>query len=260
MAKKQTPPVRYCRFMVDGRAYSGQIRANSIDIVEGGPFTQIYPMRLSYQMNRVKFLPPFLPKQIWCIGYNYKEHAEELKSEQPAEPTVFMKATTAIIGSGDFIRIPSWAGEIQYEGELAVVIGKPGRNISEDDALDHVLGYTIMNDVTARDIQKSDAQWTRAKSFDTFAPFGPAILFARELPDDTVLETRVNGMVKQRTTLSQMIFPIKTLISYISRFATLEQGAVISTGTPSGIGAIKVGDIVEIEIDGIGILKNVCGE
>ena len=259
MLKNQSP-VRYCRFMVDGRAYSGQIRDKSIDIVEGGPFTKTSLMRLSYQMNRVKFLPPFLPKQLWCIGYNYKEHAEELKSEIPKEPVVFIKATSSIIGSDDFIRIPDWAGAIHYEGELAVVIGKSGRNISEEDALDHVLGYTIMNDVTARELQVADGQWARSKSFDTFAPFGPAILFKKEMPEDSVIETRVNGKVKQRATLSQMIFPVKTLISYISRFATLEQGDVIATGTPSGIGPIKVGDIVEVEIDGIGKLKNVCAE
>lgn len=246
--------------MVDGRAYSGQIRDNSIDIVEGGPFTQTSPMRLSYQMNRVKMLPPFIPRQLWCVGFNYKDHADELKSELPKEPLVFIKATSSIIGSDDFIRIPDWAGAIHYEGELAVVIGKKGRKISKENALDHVLGYTIMNDVTAREIQTADGQWTRSKSFDTFAPFGPAILIAKEMPGNCVLKTSVNGEIKQQATLSQMIFSVKTLISYISRFATLEQGDVISTGTPFGIGPIKVGDLVEVEIDGIGKLKNVCAE
>ena len=260
MAKAADMPTRFCRFMVDGRSYSGVIRANSVEIVEGDPFVKtISPVRLSYPIDRVRFLPPLMPKKIWCVGRNYLGHIKELHNEVPKEPLIFMKSVSALIGADDIIRIPSWAGVIHYEGELAAVIGKGGKNIKEENALNHVLGYSIMNDVTAREMQKADGQWTRAKSFDTFAPFGPALLLAKTMPEDAVLRTFVNGAVKQEASFSQMIFPVKRLISHISRFATLEEGDVIATGTPEGVGPIKAGDIVEIEIDGIGKLRNVCG-
>lgn len=252
--------VRFCRFMVDGRSYSGQIRDNSVDIVEGDIFTSLTQMRLSYPIDRVKFLPPTAPKKIWCIGRNYVGHAKELNHEIPAEPLVFLKSTSAITGSGDFIRIPNWAGVVHYEGELAVVIGRPGKNISESEALNYVAGYSIMNDVTAREMQKKDGQWMRSKSFDTFAPFGPAVLMQKELPPTTVLRTFVNGRVRQQSEISDMIFSVPRIISHISRFATLEQGDVIATGTPEGVGAIVPGDVVEVEIDGIGRLRNICTE
>lgn len=150
------------------------------------------------------------------------------------------------------------AGRIDYEGELAVVIGKAGHNISEEDAFSHVLGYSIMNDVTARELQKSDGQWTRAKSFDTFAPFGPSVLIADEMPQEAVIRTTLNGKTVQEASFSQMIFPLPKLISHISRFATLEPGDVIASGTPQGVGPMKVGDLVEVSIDGIGSLRNIC--
>ena len=260
MAKKEAP-VRYCRFMVDGRSYSGQIRGNSVDIVEGDPFSGIISqIRLSYPVERVKFLPPFAPKKLWCIGRNYVGHVKELEHEIPSEPLVFLKATFSIIGANDFIRIPAWAGTIHYEGELAVVIGKAGKNISEEEAYEHVLGYTIMNDVTARALQNKDGQWTRAKSFDTFGPLGPAILLTKELPKETRVVTRLNGRVVQDGAIEQMIFPIPRLISHISRFAALEEGDIISTGTPQGVGEIKAGDLIEVEIEPIGMLKNICSE
>lgn len=260
MAKKETP-MRYCRFMADGRAYSGILRGNSVDIVEGEPFSGITSMiRLSFPIDRVKFLPPFAPKKLWCVGRNYVGHVKELNHDVPEEPLIFLKATSAVTGTNDFIRIPSWAGAIHYEGELAVIIGKGGRNISEEDAYDHVLGYTIMNDVTARAMQGKDGQWTRSKSFDTFAPLGPAILIAKRLPKETRVVTCLNGRVVQDGAIEQMIFPIPRLISHISRFATLEEGDVISTGTPQGVGEIRVGDLIEVEIEPIGTLKNICAE
>jgi len=257
---KKNPPVRYCRFWVDGRTYSGQIRENSVDIVEGDLFSQLLPIRLSYPIDRVKFLPPFMPQKIWCIGRNYLGHIKELNNDIPKEPLVFMKSVSSVVGSNDFIRIPGWAGRVDYEGELAVVIGKSGRNIPEDEALDYIAGYSILNDVTARDMQKADGQWTRSKSFDTFAPFGPAVLMVNEMPQDAHIRTFLNGKIVQEAVFSQMIFSVKRLISHISRFATLEQGDVISTGTPEGVGPVKAGDLVEIEIDGIGRLRNICTE
>ena len=239
--------------MVDGRSYSGQLRGGSVDIVEGDPFSGIISqIRLSYPVERVKFLPPFAPKKLWCIGRNYVGHVKELEHDIPEEPMVFLKATSAIIGANDFIRIPAWAGVIHYEGELAVV--------SEEDAYDHVLGYTKMNDVTARALQNKDGQWARAKSFDTFAPLGPALLLTKELPKETRVVTRLNGKVVQDGAIEQMIFPIPRLISHISRFAALEEGDIISTGTPQGVGEIKAGDLIEVEVEPIGMLKNICSE
>lgn len=260
MAKKKEKPILFCRFLVDGRTYSGQIRSSSVDIVEGDPFTTISPIRLSYPIDRVKFLPPFMPKKIWCVGRNYLAHVKELGNDVPTEPTIFMKPVTSVIGSNDFIRIPAWAGRIDYEGELAVIIGKCGRNISEADALEHVLGYSIMNDVTARDLQSKDGQWIRAKGFDTFAPFGPVMLVQKEMPQEMAIRTRLNGKTVQESTFAQMIFSVPKIISYISRFATIETGDVIATGTPGGIGPMRVGDVVEVEIESIGKLRNICAD
>jgi len=259
MLKKEESPMRFCRFWSDGHNYSGKIRDNSVDIVEGDPFTRMNNIRISFPLERIKFLAPFTPTKIWAVGLNYKDHINELSFEAPKEPVIFMKALSSLCNPSDFIRIPSWAGRIDYEGELAVVIGKRGKNISEEEALDYVLGYSIMNDVTARELQQKDGQWTRAKSFDSFAPFGPVLLLQKEMPPETRLQTRLNGKVVQEATLAQMIFSVAQIISYISRFATLEVGDVIATGTPKGVGAIKPGDVVEIEIDGIGVLRNVCG-
>lgn len=257
---RKEPPVRFCRFWVDGRTYSGRIRGNSVDIMEGDPFAGLSPIRLSFPVDRVRFLPPVMPKQLWCVGRNYLGHVKELEHEVPKEPLIFLKAATSVIGSGDFIRIPDWAGIIHYEGELAVVIGKSGRNIPEEEAYEHVAGYTIMNDVTAREMQSADGQWTRSKSFDTFGPMGPCLLMVNEMPQDTVVHTSVNNRTVQESPISKMIFPIPRLISHISRFATLEQGDVISTGTPEGVGQLRVGDLVEVEINGIGKLRNICAE
>lgn len=259
MLRKDETPIRFCRFFVDGHNYAGKIRDNSVDIVEGDPFTKMNNIRISFPLERVKFLSPFTPTKIWAVGLNYRDHINELSFKAPEEPVIFMKALNSLCSPSDFIRIPSWAGRVDYEGELAVVIGKRGKNISETDALDYVLGYSIMNDVTARDLQQKDGQWTRAKSFDTFAPFGPVLLLQREMSPETKIQTRLNGKIVQEATLSQMIFNVAQIISYISNFATLEVGDVIATGTPQGVGPIKPGDIVEIEIDGIGVLRNLCG-
>lgn len=258
--KKKERPALYCRFFVDGRTYSGCVRDKSVDIMEGDPFVGLSPIRLSYPAERVRFLPPFAPKKIWCVGRNYMNHIKEMDNEIPKEPVIFMKATTAVVGSSDFIRIPKWAGRVDYEGELAVIIGRHGRSVKEEDALEHVIGYSIMNDVTARDLQKRDGQWTRAKSFDTFAPFGPAMLLVKEMPKDAGIRTYLNGKVVQKSTFENMIFPVRRLISHISNFATLEPGDVIATGTPGGVGPMKPGDVVEVEVDGIGKLRNICAD
>ncbi|MDR1379396.1 MAG: fumarylacetoacetate hydrolase family protein [Synergistaceae bacterium] len=199
---------------------------------------------------------PIDPVKIWCIGLNYREHAKESHMEIPEEPCVFMKPRTCLLAHGESVRLPSWVGRVDYEGELAVVIGKTCRNVSEDEAPDYVLGYSCFNDVSARVLQAKDGQWVRSKGFDTFGPFGPGLLVARSLPEHSELTTRLNDVVVQKSRFEDMIFSVPAIVSQLSRFATLEAGDVIATGTPSGVGPVKPGDMVEISIDGIGSLKN----
>jgi 2-keto-4-pentenoate hydratase/2-oxohepta-3-ene-1,7-dioic acid hydratase in catechol pathway len=227
-----------------------------LDIVEGDLFSGFSGMRMSYPTDMVKFLIPFTPPKIWCVGRNYAGHVRELHGEQELDPVIFMKPLTTLVGTGDPVRIPEWAGRVDYEGELAVVMGRRCRRVSERDALSYVMGYSCFNDVTARDIQGQDGQWTRAKGFDTFGPFGPFVLLADELPSDTRVTTRLNGNVVQQDNISSMVFSVARIISFISRFATLEPGDIIATGTPEGIGRVNPGDRVEIEIDRIGTLSN----
>lgn len=202
------------------------------------------------------------PQKILCIGRNYKSHVQELGNAVPKEPIFFPKATSSLLAHEGAIRLPQGVGRVDYEGELAVVIGKQAQQVSESQAMDYVAGFSIVNDVTARELQKSDIEagkpWFRSKSFDTFCPFGPYLL-----PVDGIdnyakleLEVRVNGEVKQRGKVSDMIFNIPYLIAYLSRHCTLEPGDVIATGTPAGVGPLASGDIVECEIGPIGILKN----
>jgi 2-keto-4-pentenoate hydratase/2-oxohepta-3-ene-1,7-dioic acid hydratase in catechol pathway len=205
---------------------------------------------------KLKFATPIDPVKIWCIGLNYREHAKESKMEVPDEPCVFMKPQTCLTAHGEPVKIPSWTGRVDYEGELAVVIGKTCKNVDESKALDYVLGYSCFNDVSARVLQKKDGQWIRAKGFDTFGPFGPVLLLAKELPSTSKLMTRLNGAIVQKSHFGDMIFSVASVVSHISRFATLEAGDVIATGTPSGVGPVKPGDSVEISIEGVGTLKN----
>ncbi|MDR3333221.1 MAG: fumarylacetoacetate hydrolase family protein [Synergistaceae bacterium] len=247
---------KYCRFSVDGKTYNGTVRGNMVDIVEGDIFSGFSGMRMSYPIERVKLLPPITPTKVWCVGRNYVGHVRELAQELPSEPLIFMKPLTTIVGSGDPVRIPEWAGRIDYEGELAAVIGKRCRKVAEAEALSYVVGYSCFNDVTARELQERDDQWTRAKSFDTFGPFGPFILLKSEIPGETRITTRLNGNVVQQDSFSSMIFSVARIVSHISRFATLEPGDIIATGTPEGIGKVSPGDRVEVEIDGVGVLSN----
>jgi acylpyruvate hydrolase len=217
-------------------------------------------------LSRAKLNPPVLsPSKILAVGLNYASHAAEQNAKLPEFPLVFSKCTTALIGPGDHIRLPRISDQIDYEAELAVVIGKEGSSISADRAMDYVAGYTIMNDVTARDIQRRERQWTRAKGLDTFAPCGPWLVTKDEVPDPHSLrvELRVNREVRQSANTSDLIFKIPQLIEFISQDLTLKPGDIISTGTPSGVGVfrqppvfLKPGDQIEIEIEGIGTLSN----
>ncbi len=205
---------------------------------------------------KIEIEPDFAPSKIVCVGRNYAEHAAELGNEVPKEPLLFLKAPSAIICSEESIVIPPQSQQVEHEGELAVVISKICKGLTDtDDWRDYVWGYTCLNDVTARDLQRKDGQFTRAKSFDTFCPVGPHIETELDVSDIRV-ETRVNGVVKQSGRTSQMAFPVDFLIRYISRQMTLNAGDVIATGTPSGVSKLENSDVCEVEIDGIGILRN----
>lgn len=205
------------------------------------------------------------PGKIVCVGLNYRDHAEEQGKSSPLEPMIFAKFPTAVIASGESIVLPSMSNQVDYEGELAVVIGKKGKNIPEGRAFEFIEGYTIMNDVSARDLQARDKQFVRAKSFDTFAPMGPRVASVKEIPDPQTLfiKTFVNGDLRQSSSTAQMIFSVAYLVSFISQVGTLEPGDVIATGTPGGVGVfrkppvfLKSGDVVRIEIEKIGVLEN----
>jgi 2-keto-4-pentenoate hydratase/2-oxohepta-3-ene-1,7-dioic acid hydratase in catechol pathway len=197
----------------------------------------------------------FYPSKIIAIGLNYFSHAKEFSTPVPDQPVIFLKPPTSIIRNGDAILYPAQSSEIHFEGELGVVIKDRIRNITEDDAPGHIAGYTCANDITARDLQRLDGQWTRAKSFDTFCPLGPRI--ATDVnPGNLRIQTRVNGEVKQDSNTANMIFGVAYLVSFVSSIMTLLPGDIIITGTPSGVGPIVPGDTVEVEIEGIGVLRN----
>ena len=197
----------------------------------------------------------FHPTKIIAIGLNYRDHAKEMQYDIPAYPLIFMKPSTAVIQDGDYIVCPPDTKELNYEGELAIIIKDRIRDITKEDAPFHIEGYCCANDVTARDLQRLDGQWTRSKSFDTFCPLGPKIVSDID-PTHLAITTRVNGKVKQQSNTNNMIFDAYELVSFISRIMTLLPGDVIITGTPPGVGPIEAGDTVEVEIEGIGILKN----
>jgi 2-keto-4-pentenoate hydratase/2-oxohepta-3-ene-1,7-dioic acid hydratase in catechol pathway len=204
----------------------------------------------------MRLLEPIRPSKIVCVGRNYREHAAELGNKMPDEPLLFLKAPSAIIYSGDEIVLPGASQQVEHEGELGVVIGRIARHIpSEEDPLSYVLGYTCVNDVTARDLQRKDVQFTRGKSFDTFCPVGPWIETDID-PGNVVVQTRLNGEVKQKGNTADMAFPVAFLIRYISEIMTLYPGDLIATGTPAGVSRMKHGDTVEVEVSGIGKLVN----
>jgi 2-keto-4-pentenoate hydratase/2-oxohepta-3-ene-1,7-dioic acid hydratase in catechol pathway len=210
-------------------------------------------------VSAVKLLAPVTPSKIVCVGRNYREHAAEMGNKMPTEPLLFLKAPSAVIGSGDCIQLPPESKQVEHEGELGVVIGKQVHQLLlDDDPLDYVLGYTCVNDVTARDLQRKDVQFTRAKSFDTFCPVGPVIETELD-PLSLKVTTRVNGVEKQSGHTADMAFSVPFLIRYIANVMTLFPGDLIVTGTPAGVSPLKPGDVVEVDIKGIGVLQNdVC--
>src|SRR5687768_10145376 len=210
----------------------------------------------SVKLSEARLLPPVAPSKIVCVGRNYREHAAELGNPMPTEPLLFLKAPSALISDGEAIELPDDSERVEHEGELAVVIGRRcGRMDDVEDPLAYVLGYTCLNDVTARDLQRRDVQFTRGKSFDTFCPVGPYVVTGLD-PSDLSVQTRVNGEVRQSGRTSAMAFPVPHLIRYISRAMTLEPGDLVATGTPAGVGPLQVGDVCEVEVEGVGVLRN----
>jgi 2-keto-4-pentenoate hydratase/2-oxohepta-3-ene-1,7-dioic acid hydratase in catechol pathway len=198
---------------------------------------------------------PVTPSKIICVGRNYRAHAKELGHEVPAEPLLFFKPPSAIVAPGEPIVLPAASERVDHEAELGVVIGKRCRDVSEERALSHVFGYTAVNDVTARDLQKKDGQWARAKGFDSFCPVGPIVVTKLD-PQALRVRCRVNGAVRQDGATADMIFSIARIVSYVSGIMTLEPGDLIATGTPEGVGALAAGDVVEVDVESVGILRN----
>jgi 2-keto-4-pentenoate hydratase/2-oxohepta-3-ene-1,7-dioic acid hydratase in catechol pathway len=210
----------------------------------------------SWPIESVKLLPPSVPSKIVCVGKNYADHAAEMGGAPPKEPIIFMKPPSSIIAPEDPIVHPRISQRVDYEGEIAVIIGRRCHLLAANDDVNHyILGYTCLNDVTARDLQKLDGQWTRGKGFNTFCPFGPVLETELNLAG-TRLETFVNGVRKQSAPASEMIFSVDVIIRWIAQVMTLEPGDVIATGTPAGIGTLADGDVVEVSITGIGTLRN----
>ena len=233
----------------------GWLLDDKVGEIGGNIFGRYQRKEAETPLADVRLLAPSEPTKILCVGRNYVEHAKELGNEVPKIPLIFMKPPSSIIANGDTIILPPQSAQVEHEGELVVVIGKRGRHITPENARKHILGYTIGNDVTARDLQKSDGQWTRAKGFDTFCPFGPWIDTEFD-PADAVVTCRVNGQMRQMASTRDMVFNVGVLISYVSSVMTLDSGDLIFTGTPSGVGQLKDGDEVAVEIEGLGEIKN----
>jgi 2-keto-4-pentenoate hydratase/2-oxohepta-3-ene-1,7-dioic acid hydratase in catechol pathway len=204
-----------------------------------------------------RLLPPCSPSKIVCVGRNYVEHAKELGNEVPAEPLIFLKPPSSLIASGDNIVYPKLSQRVDFEGEIGVVIRKRARNVNAADAFAYILGYTCVNDVTARDLQKKDGQWTRGKGFDTFCAVGPCLIPRDEIDFKSLrVRTLVDGETKQDAPVTDMLFSVDAIIAYVSAFMTLEPGDLIATGTPSGVGPLQPTSRVQVSIDGIGVLEN----
>ena len=247
--------MKIVRFSHKDQIQYGVMTGNAVSAITGSPFDTFKETDHYFLLNEVKLLPPCQPYKIIALGVNYASHSKEMKSKLPADPLIFLKPSTAVIGPEDEIVYPPSSKKVDYEGELGVVIKSVAQKVSKAEAKDYILGYTCINDVTARDLQAKDGQWTRSKSFDTFCPIGPCIETELD-PAKLTLETLLNGKVVQKAKTSELIFKVPELVSFISHVMTLLPGDVIATGTPEGIGSMKDGDVVEVRIEGIGTLKN----
>ncbi|WP_031515804.1 fumarylacetoacetate hydrolase family protein [Desulfofalx alkaliphila] len=248
--------MRIGRFSHKGQVFTGQVgEDDKVYPLVGEIYGELKTVAKGYLMEEVKVLAPCRPSKIICVGLNYSDHAEELNLSIPKEPIIFMKPPTAVVGPGEAIIKPPESERVDYEGELAVVMRHHAKNITPEEAADYILGYTCANDVTARDLQQKDGQWTRAKSFDTFCPLGPYIVTDVDTSNLNI-EVYLNGVLKQHTSTKYLIFDIPTLVSFISKVMTLLPGDVILTGTSSGIGPMVDGDKIEVFIEKVGRLTN----
>jgi 2-keto-4-pentenoate hydratase/2-oxohepta-3-ene-1,7-dioic acid hydratase in catechol pathway len=249
--------MRFAKFAIAGEARWGIVDGPELSVLRGHPlFASAEPTGERVPLKDVLLLPPTLPTtKIVCIGKNYADHAAEMGGDLPPEPLIFLKPSTTLIGDGESIVLPVISDRVDHEGELAIVIGEIAKNVSAADAFSVIWGYTIANDVTARDIQDKDGQWTRAKSFDTFCPLGPWVETEFEI-DGQLIETRVDGEIRQHASIDLLIHKVPRIIEHVTQVMTLLPGDVILTGTPAGIGQIVSGDVVEISIEGIGTLTN----
>lgn len=235
---------------------AGIVAGDAVEEIEGSYFSIWRPSGRVWPLTEVRLLPPAVPTKVVCIGRNYREHAAELGNPVPPEPLIFLKPPSSVIGPEEPILLPAISQRVDYEGEIAVVLGRRCSRLREtDDVAPYILGYTCLNDVTARDLQKKDVQFTRGKGFDTFCPIGPVIETELDIAASGV-ETRVNGQRRQSGRTAEMIFPVDVIIRWISRMMTLEPGDVIATGTPAGVGPLQAGDVVEVIVAGVGTLRN----
>jgi 2-keto-4-pentenoate hydratase/2-oxohepta-3-ene-1,7-dioic acid hydratase in catechol pathway len=249
--------MRLVRFRHGDRIATGALEAGSdeIRVLRGTFFEDPLPTGETVALGDVLLLAPILPSKLVCVGKNYAAHAAEFGMQVPEEPLLFLKPSTAVVGPGDPIRLLPISRRIDFEGELAVVIGRLARGVRTEEAFKYILGYTCANDVTLRDLQKTDDQWARAKGFDGSAPIGPWIETDLD-PNDVIVRTRLNGDIRQQASTSDMVFGVATLIEYITAFMTLLPGDILLTGTPEGVGALSDGDVVEVEVEGVGVLRN----
>ena len=258
--------MKYCRFQTGAGPQYGEVADRDgvlwierlLPPFEEDPWTK--PATQSFTpmpLAQARLLAPVVPSKIVCIGRNYREHAAELGNEVPKEPLLFLKAPSAVIAPGEPIRCPALSQRVDFEGEIAVVIGRRATKIgANEDVHSYIRGYTVVNDVTARDLQKSDGQWSRAKGFDTFCPMGPLVTGEIDPAQGLAVTTRLNGEIKQQGTTRDLIFDIPTLLRHITAAMTLLPGDVIPTGTPAGVGPMRPGDRVEVTVEGIGTLAN----
>lgn len=246
--------VRY-RLKPGDQAQFGWVLDDQVGQVEGSPFSEFRRGPAESPLESVRLLSPLQPGKILCVGRNYVAHAQEHEAEVPEVPLLFLKPPSTVIGPGDTILLPPQSKQVEHEAELAVVIGRRGRWIPPDEAMQHVMGYTIANDVTARDLQRRDGQWTRAKGFDTFCPLGPWIETDFD-PADAMVTCQVNGELRQMASTRDMVFSIRKLLAYASSVMTLEPGDLLLTGTPAGVSPLQDGDEVEVAVEGLGKLRN----
>jgi 2-keto-4-pentenoate hydratase/2-oxohepta-3-ene-1,7-dioic acid hydratase in catechol pathway len=265
--------MRTCRFMLDGLIHYGVVEERDgelwiADLAEAPEEDLLFRLHhgrcralgLGFEpllLSTAELLPPSVPSKIVCVGRNYREHVKELGHEMPAEPLIFLKPPSSLLASGGVVRMPAISQRVDFEGELALVIGRRVHHLKEEDWRSALRGCTLANDVTARDLQTKDGQWTRAKGFDTFCPAGPLLSDELDLEAGVTIETRVNGQLRQHASTLDFIFPIPRLLAFITAAMTLEPGDLVLTGTPSGVGPLAAGDCVEVGIDGLGVLSNI---